>query len=141
VIPTETVPQGIGALLAFNFQGDMQSNVSAMEQAARGVHTIEVTRAVRDSDIGAIAVKSGEFMGIYDGQIVTSAADAEQVLLETVSQAPVDSLEIVTIYYGEDASAEDAEGVAARIRDAHPGLAAEVVEGGQPHYPFVVSLE
>ncbi len=141
VIPTETAPQGIGALLAFNFQADMQTNVGAMEQAARAVHTVEVTRSVRDAEIDGVQVHAGDMLGIYDGRIVGVSATADEALLRTLDYGPVDALEIITIYYGADATESDAHGVAARIRAAHPGLAVEVVPGGQPHYPYVVSLE
>jgi DAK2 domain fusion protein YloV len=141
VIPTETAPQGIGALLAFNFQADMQTNVDAMEQAARAVHSVEVTRSVRDAEIDGVQVKSGDMLGIYDGHIVGVSATADEALLRTFDHAPVEALEIITIYHGADATESDAQGVAARIRAAHPGLAVEVVAGGQPHYPYVVSLE
>ncbi|MDQ1496256.1 MAG: fatty acid kinase [Actinomycetota bacterium] len=141
VIPTETAPQGIGALLAFNFQADMQTNVEAMQQAARAVHTVEVTRSVRDAEIDGVQVKSGDMLGIYDGHIVGVSATADDALLRAFDHAPVEALEIVTIYYGADAADSDAQGVAARIRAAHPGLAVEIVAGGQPHYPYVVSLE
>jgi DAK2 domain fusion protein YloV len=141
VIPTETTPQGIGALLAFNFQADMQTNVDAMEQAAHAVHTVEVTRSVRDAEIDGIEVHSGDMLGIYDGRIVGVSATADDALLRTFDHARVEALEIITIYYGADATESDAHGVAARVRAAHPGLAVEVVPGGQPHYPYVVSLE
>jgi dihydroxyacetone kinase-like predicted kinase len=141
VVPTETAPQGIGALLAFNFQADMQTNVGAMEQAAHGVHTVEVTRSVRDAEIDGVQVHSGDMLGIYDGHIVGVSGTADDALLRTFDHAPVDALEIITIYYGADATENDAQGVAGRIRAAHPGLAVEIVAGGQPHYPYVVSLE
>jgi DAK2 domain fusion protein YloV len=141
VVPTETAPQGIGALLAFNFQADLHTNVAAMEQAARSVHTIEVTRAVRDAEVDGIQVNAGDALGIYDGHVVVAEDNAEAALLAALSRAPVDGLEIVTIYHGENASGERAEAVASRIREAHPGLDVEVVEGGQPHYSYIVSLE
>ena len=141
VVGTETVPQGIGALLAFNFQADMQTNVAAMEQAAHAVETIEVTRAVRDADVDGHTVHAGEFLGICDGHVVTSQTTPDESLMGALSSTHVDEMEIVTIYYGEGASQEAADQVAARIREQHSGLAVEVVEGGQPHYPYVVSLE
>lgn len=141
VIPTETVPQGIGALLAFNFQSDMQTNLAAMEQAAHAVHTIEVTRSVREAEVDGLSVKQGEFLGIADGRVVASAASADEALVSGLTQTPINDMEIVTIYFGRNATSEGTEAVAARIREAHPGLAVEVVEGGQPHYPYVVSLE
>ncbi len=141
VVPTETAPQGIGALLAFNFQADMQTNVGAMEHAARAVHTVEVTRSVRDAEIDGVQVKAGQMLGIYDGHIVGGGATADEALLRTFDHAPLDALEIITIYWGADAAERDAQEVAARIRSAHPGLAVDVVAGGQPHYQYVVSLE
>jgi DAK2 domain fusion protein YloV len=141
VVPTETVPQGIGALLAFNFQADMQTNVAAMEQAARAVHTVEVARAVRDTSVDELQVKTGDFLGICNGRVVASGRTATEALISALRFAPVDDMEIVTIYYGVDASATEAQAAAAEIRAAHGGLAVEVVEGGQPHYPFVASIE
>jgi DAK2 domain fusion protein YloV len=141
VVPTETAPQGIGALLAFNFQSDMQTNVEAMEQAAHAVHTVEVTRSVRDAEIDGVEVKAGDMLGMYDGRIVAVSDSAAGALARTLDTAPTEALEIVTIYYGAGATEADAQAVAAHVRAAHPGLAVEIVEGAQPHYPFVVSLE
>jgi DAK2 domain fusion protein YloV len=141
VIATETVPQGIGALLAFNFQTDMQSNVGAMQQAAHAVHTIEVTQAVRDADVDSVNVRSGEFLGISDGRVIVAGATADDVLLSALGSVVTDAMEIVTVYFGSGASEAQAQAVAARVRDQHNGVAVEVVDGGQPHYPYVVSLE
>ena len=141
VVPTETTPQGIGALLAFNFQTDMATNVEAMEQAAHAVHTVEVTRAVRDAETDGVEIKAGDMLGMYDGRIVAVADSPDAALLRTLEVSPTEALEIVTIYYGVGASEAEAQGVAAHVRDAHPGLPVEIVDGGQPHYPFVVSLE
>jgi DAK2 domain fusion protein YloV len=141
VIPTESAPQGIGALLAFNFQADMQTNVAAMDQAAHSVHTIEVTRAVRDADADGVHVRSGDWLGIYNGRVVVATTAADAALLDSLAFAPVDGMEIVTIYYGAAGSEDQAAAVASQIRQAHPGLDVEVVNGGQPHYPYIASLE
>jgi DAK2 domain fusion protein YloV len=141
VVPTETAPQGIGALLAFNFQADLQTNVEAMTQAAHAVHTIEVTRAARDAQVDGLAIRSGHFLGIYDGKVVAADESADRTVLRALDHAPMGSLEIVTIYYGQGAASTAAHALAGAIREAHPGLAVEVVAGGQPYYPYVVSLE
>jgi DAK2 domain fusion protein YloV len=141
VVPTETAPQGIGALLAFNFQADMATNVEAMQQATHAVHTVEVTRAVRDAELDGVTINAGDMLGMYDGRIVAAADSAAAVLLRTLELSPTEGLEIVTIYYGAGTAEAEAQAVAGRIRDVHPGLAVEIVEGGQPHYPYVVSLE
>jgi dihydroxyacetone kinase-like predicted kinase len=141
VIPTTTVPQGIGALLAFNFQADLDTNVTAMEHATRAIHTVEITRAVRDAEVDDIQVTAGQMLGIYDGKAAIAADSVEEALLRSLNLAPVDALEIVTLYYGADSTEEGANALAARVREAHPGLDVEVVAGGQPHYPYIVSLE
>src|ERR1051326_7578250 len=141
VVPTETVPQGIGALLAFNFQSDMQTNVAAMQQAAHAVHTIEVTRAVRDAEIDGSRIQTGQYLALVDGKIAAVGDTAEGGLLSALSSTVVEEMEIVTIYFGGGASEDQAQAVAARLRDRHSGLAVEIVEGGQPHYPYIVSLE
>lgn len=141
VVPTATAPQGIGAMLAFNYEADLSTNVEAMQAAARGVHTVEVTRAVRDTDMDGVTVHQGDMLGLYDDRIVTTAPTANQALLQACGHAPLDALEIVTIYHGDGASDADARQAAADLRRDHPALAVEVVAGGQPHYPYVVSLE
>ncbi len=141
VVPTETAPQGIGALLAFNFQADLQTNLEAMHQAARGVHTIEVTRSIRDAQVDGVHVKTGDMLGIYDGRIVESSGTPEDVLVRTFDHASAAALEIVTVYYGAGTSEAEARAAAERIRGAHAGLEVDVVMGGQPHYAYVVSLE
>jgi DAK2 domain fusion protein YloV len=141
VVATKTVPQGVGALLAFNFEADLETNVAAMEHAARAVHTIEVTRAVRDAEVDQVQVRAGQMLGIFDGQAVAVTDSAEEAVVRSLELASVDALEIVTIYYGADATEPEAQALARRLRAAHEGLDVEVVDGGQPHYPFVVSLE
>jgi uncharacterized protein len=141
VVPTESVPQGIGALLAFNFQADLDTNVAAMQQAARAVRTVEVTRSVRDAEVDGVQVRAGHMLGLYDGRVLLTDPSPDQALLRVLEQVATDSLEIVTIYYGQDATEAQAEAVAERIRQEHPALAVEVVAGGQPHYPYVASLE
>ncbi len=141
VIPTETIPQGIGALLAFNFQADLDTNAQSMSQAARAVHTIEVTRAVRDAEVDGLEVKVGQVMGIFDGRVVAVETTLDGAALGALKPAPLDSLEILTIYHGSDTTQVEAQALAAAIRGRHAGLAVEVVDGGQPHYPYVISLE
>ncbi len=141
VVPTRSVPEGITALLAFNFQADLETNATTMLQAAHAVHTVEITRSVRDAEVDGIAVHVGDVLGIYDGRVLLTDATAERALQGVLEQTATESLEIVTVYFGADATADDAERVAAAVRAAHPGLAVEVVDGGQAYYPYVASLE
>jgi uncharacterized protein len=141
VVPTESVPQGVAALLAFDPEADLETNLPAMAQAARAVHTVEVTRAVRAAEVDGVAVRAGEAMGLYDGRLLLTDASVEQALLRVLERVASDSLEIVTIYVGADATEAAVQAVAGRVRAAHPGLAVEVVPGDQPHYPYLASIE
>lgn len=141
VVPTVSVPQGIGALLAFNFQANMTTNLEAMRQAAEAVHTVEITRAVRDAAVDEVQVRAGQVMGIYDGRVVVAEQSADGALLRVLEQVSTEALELLTIYYGAGVSEQEAAELAEQIRQAHPGPVVEVVRGGQEHYPYVVSLE
>ncbi len=141
VVPTRSVPEGISALLAFNFQADLETNTAAMLQAARAVHTVEVTRSVRDAEVDGVEVHAGDLLGIYDGRVLLTDTNPEGALQRVLEQTATESLEIVTVYFGADATAIQADRVAAALRGVHPGLAVEVVDGGQAYYPYVASLE
>jgi uncharacterized protein len=105
------------------------------------VRTVEVTRSVRDAEVDGVQVRAGHMLGLYDGRVLLTDPSPDRALLRVLEQVATDSLEIVTIYYGQDATEAQAEAVAERIRQEHPALAVEVVAGGQPHYPYVASLE
>jgi dihydroxyacetone kinase-like predicted kinase len=141
VVPTKTVPQGIGALLAFNYQADLESNAERMVQAAREMETIEVTRAVRSTQINGIDVTEGDVIGLLNDELVAAGADYTAVILDVLSRASVDDYEVVTIYYGEDSTPEEANALAEQILERYPGLESEVHEGGQPYYRHILSLE
>lgn len=141
VIPTRTIPQGLAALLAFNFDDDLAGNVRAMADAAAAVHTVEVARAVRDADVDGIAVCTGQYMGILDERAVAVAASPEAAALEALGHVSLESAEIVTIYYGEEVAEAQAESLAGHVRDRYTGLSVEVVRGGQPHYPYLLGIE
>jgi dihydroxyacetone kinase-like predicted kinase len=141
VVPTKSIAEGLASLLAYDPSASAATNAEGMAAASREVAWGEVTRAVRDADVDGLHVEAGQVLGIHDGRVVAVASSPEEALLRTFEQAPTEALEIVTVYYGESASERQAQAVADRIRQAHPGLAVEIVEGGQPHYPYVVSLE
>ena len=141
VVPTESSPQGIGALLAFNFQADLSTNVDAMRRAARAVRTVEVTRALRDAEIDGRTVRAGQWLGLFDGAVVAAEASAEAAAKLAVERGSLETLEVITVYYGVDANEPSARALADEVRAERPGLEVEVVPGGQPHYPYVISLE
>lgn len=141
IIPTKTVPQGIAALLAFNFQSDLDTNVKAMTRAAQNIRTIEITKATRSATFDSIEVKEGQFIGLIDDDLAGAGDDRTMVALNMLKQARIEECEIVTIYYGDTVSANEAEELSEAIRRQYPSQEVEVVSGGQPHYPFIISVE
>jgi len=141
VVPTKTVPQGISALLAFNYQADIHINADRMTLAAGEIQTVEVTRAVRSTQINSIDVTEGDVIGLLNDQLVAAGEDYAAVVLDVLSQAAADDYEVATIYYGQDATLEEAHALAEQISQRYPNLEIEVHEGGQAHYHHILSLE
>lgn len=141
VIPTETIPQGVAALVSLDADADLLQNAAAMEAAVSGVITVEVTTAVRASSIGRFAIEKGQAIGFVDGELREVGETPEDVLWLVLSELGVEEGELVTIYYGEDASLPRAEEARDRMRQRYPGLEVELVYGGQPHYHYIASIE
>ncbi|MCE5259980.1 MAG: DAK2 domain-containing protein [Chloroflexi bacterium] len=142
VVPTRTIPQGIAALLAFNYQASLEDNTDAMAEASQHVQTVEVTRAVRSVQVNGLKVHEGQTIGLLNDQLVSAGEDAQSVVCEVIQRhLDISAYEIVTIYYGEDTSAEQAAGLAESIRGKYPTLEVEVLDGGQAHYDYIISIE
>jgi dihydroxyacetone kinase-like predicted kinase len=141
VVPTETIPQGISALLAFNYQVELETNAQMMEQAARSVQTGEITTATRAAQINGVSVEEGEIIGLLNGALTASGSILEEVVQEMLRQMKADEQEIITMYYGEDIADTAAERLADAIRASYPDQEVELVDGGQPHYHYILSAE
>ncbi|HZU69501.1 MAG TPA: DAK2 domain-containing protein [Ktedonobacteraceae bacterium] len=141
IIPTDTMPQGIAALLAFNFEADFEANCQAMTGAAKNVQTAEITTAVRSAQIGGVRVREGDYIGLVNGNLTFAGQDIARVIRETLERMNIDNYEIVTLYYGEDVTREQAEETARHIKEQHSHLEIEVVDGGQPYYAYILSAE
>ncbi len=141
VVPTQTIPQGISAILAFNYQADLETNAQMMEQAAHSVQTAEITTATRDAQINGVTVEGGKIIGLLDGELTTSGSILEEVVQEMLRQMAADEHEIITIYYGEGIAGTGAERLADEIRASYPDQEVELVDGGQPHYHYILSVE
>ena len=141
VVPSRTVPQGIAALLAFNPDLDADANVEAMNRALAGVRSGEVTTAVRSSSIGGVKVAAGQAIAFLDGELAAAAATAEQAALELIERAGPEPEVLVTLYWGGDATDATAASIADEVGRRWPESEVEVVEGGQPHYHYLISIE
>ena len=141
VVATRTVPQGIAALLAFNYQADLETNRASMTEAAAQVQTVEITRAVRSVQINGLPVTEGQYIGLLNDDLVTAGEDLNGVVQQVLERLNPDDYEIVTVYSGEDVTPEQAEALAERVRTLYPHLEVEVLDGGQAHYHYVISVE
>jgi DAK2 domain fusion protein YloV len=142
VIPSTNIPQGIAALLSFNIEMDLEKNVLAMEQSLSAPQTIEITKAARKTQINGNTIKKGQFIAVVnDHEIITNNSNRMlNVILEALVTTNVESSEIITIYYGAESKTTEAEGIAQNIRNSY-NAEVEVVNGGQPHYNYIISLE
>ncbi|HEU4793658.1 MAG TPA: DAK2 domain-containing protein [Nitrolancea sp.] len=141
VVPSRTIPQGISALSAFNFDADLARNAGEMTEALGWVRSLAVGRASRDASIDGVTVRFGEFIGLLDGELRAAGDDALQVVLDLLAQLDPEQSELVTIFIGEPASPDLGTRVTAAVNEAYPGLAVEVSAGGQPHYDLIISVE
>jgi len=141
VVRTITVPQGIAALLALNYQADLETNVEIMAQAASTIQTAEITTAVRSVQINGIGVLAGEVIGLVNGALKAKGPSPVDVALATLAEIGSEAYEIITIYYGDTVTADEAQALAEEIENQYPEQEVEVVDGGQPHYHYILSAE
>ena len=141
VVPTKTIPQGISALLAFNYQADLDTNVAIMTEAIKQIQTAEITIAVRAAQVNGLRVQEGEIIGLLNDQLTAAGRDTLQVIDNLLQQMRAEKYDIITVYYGDSVSADDAQAVADHIAEAFPGPEVEVVNGQQPHYQYIISAE
>lgn len=141
VIPTKTIPQGITALISYVPDKTVEQNTEEMLEAMGNVKTGQITYAVRDTRIDDKEIRQGDIMGIGDHGILAVGKEIEDTAVATVQEMADDDCEIISIYYGSDVTAEDAEQLAARLEELYPDFDVELNEGGQPIYYYVVSVE
>jgi len=141
VVPTETIAQGVSALIAFDPAGDFETNIELMTQAKSTVKTIEITRATHSAQVSGLDIKKEQAIGLLDGKLLAVGNEAGDVVFDLLARIDLDKADIITIYYGADTDKTEAEEVGTRIRQQYPTFEVEVVNGGQPHYNYIVSVE
>lgn len=142
VLQTKTIPQGISAMLMFDEEASADENELAMTQAAEGVSTALVTFAARDSEVEGVPVKQGEIMGLCNGKIRYVGSGKADIAFKSASRLIKRSdCSIVTIIFGEDSTEEEAEELKRRLEEKFGDIEFSVVNGGQPIYYFIISVE
>ena len=141
VVPTKTIPQGVAALLAFDYEANLETNTQLMQKAAAAVRSIEITRAVRATRLGGLEIKKKQPIGFLEGDLVAVGDSTTDVLDQVLARLDLEKAEVITVYCGADAETDEAEQVSGSIREKYPQLQIEVIQGGQPHYDYIVSVE
>lgn len=141
VIESKTAPQGLAAVMVFNSQLSPEENFANMQEVLSTVSTLEVTHAVRDTNIEGVEIKKDQFMGIKDGKIVVSDLSLNTVLEELLDKSLDEDKEIVTLYLGEDSTDEYTDFLEELLENKYPDVEVELIESGQPVYPYIIGVE
>ncbi len=141
VVPSQSGPQGIAAMLALDPAGDLESVAAAMEACMQAVRTVEVTVATRTAKVDGVAVSAGQTIGLLDDTLVAAGDDLAAVLQETFEKAGAGGAELATLYYGAAIPLPEVKRLVEQLTSRWPSLQVEIHEGGQPHYPIIASVE
>lgn len=142
VIPSKSIPQGLTAMIAYNPDTDVQTNIERMTKALDTVTTGQVTYAIRDSNVEDIVIKKDDIIGICDGKIKSVDTDISRATKSLIDEMiDVSDGDIITIYYGEDILEEDAQAIGEYISEEYPDMDVEIYSGQQPLYYYIISIE
>ena len=141
VIPTKTVPQGITAVINFMPDADAKANEETMLEEIKNVKTGQVTYAVRDTKIDEKEIHEGDIMGIGDKGILSVGTEVEATAKDMLAQLVDEDSELISIYYGQDVSEEDAEAFSEEVAELYPDADIDMHFGGQPIYYYVLAVE
>lgn len=141
VVPTRSMQAGLSAAVAYDSRKQGLANAREMRAAIAGIVTAEITRAVRDSVIDGIQVRTGEFIGLVDDHVVVAAAELEPVVADVADRLLEGGRGLLTALLGDDENAEGAAAVLEKLRAAYPSVEIDIHQGGQPFYPVLLSAE
>lgn len=141
VIPSKSIPQGIAALLSFNSEGEVETNIKNMEQGLSNVRSGEVTYAVRDSHYGDLTISDGDILGLIEDVIVSTGKSLQEVAQSTLEKMEWETHDLVTIFYGEETKLEEVEHLQDWLRKENPNIEVEVHPGRQPLYYYIFGVE
>ena len=139
VVGADSIPAGLAALVAYDGSRDADENAAEMRDAAAAVTTGEVTVASRDVSLNGVEIRKDEWVGLVDGDPVAGGRDFEQVAGAVVERLLAEPRDLLTLLTGEDEP--ELDGLLERIAAEHPEVEIDVQEGGQPHYPLLLSAE
>ena len=146
-LPTRTIPQGITAMLSFDADADVEQNLIEMTKAADNVSTAQVTFAARNSNVGGQEIKEGQILSLENGKVVGTDTDIHHATVKLVKnivntrRLTGKGVDFITIIYGEGMSEADAEQVRDSLQAKYDGVDITMINGGQPVYYYIISIE
>lgn len=141
VLSTQEVPEGISAAIVFDPSLDVQTNVEEMTEAFKRINCGEVTKAVRNTELDGFVIKEGDFIGLDSKKIASKADNVDDATLDLIEKIKTDDNEVITLYYGQDVSQEQADALVEKIEEKFDDCEVVCYSGGQPHYYYMVSVE
>lgn len=141
VVPTNSIPEGLAALMNFNPEGSLDENVAMMNEKSSQIITGEITYAVRGCKLGDLDIKQGDIIGLVDGEITNFGTTPEEVVEATLQKIPGAHGGLVSLYYGLDVTSVTAQDLLNRLEKAFPETEFELYYGGQPLYYYLFSVE
>lgn len=141
IIPTTTIPEGIAAMVAYPDSDDYNENKETMLEAINLVKTGEVTYAVRNTKLDGFEINVDEIMGIYDGKIRSVGKDINETTIGLIDSMVDEDSSVICIYYGDNISKEDVASLSETVEERYPDCDVEIIEGGQPVYYYLISVE
>ncbi|HBG74088.1 MAG: hypothetical protein A2X25_08175 [Chloroflexi bacterium GWB2_49_20] len=141
IVPSRTIPQGLAAMMHLNLDGDIAQIANKMNRALEEVITGEITVATRTVEIDGVSVEKDQVIALLNGKLVFSTNKIEAAVLGMLEKASATDYELITLFFGQDLPASEANRIADLVRAAYPSLEIELQDGGQPHYQFIISVE
>lgn len=141
VVPSVSIPQGIAAMLALDPDGDFAEVVRAMSDSLADIQSAELTVATRSVEIDGVNCSEGQAIGLLNGKLAVSGDDLGECLIKILEMIYPENAELITLFYGADLSTINANQLADRVRERWPNQEIELVDGGQPHYQIILSVE
>ncbi len=141
VIETRNIPQAIAAMISFAADADLEENIDAMNEAKASVKTGQVTFAVRDTSVSGIEIHEGDILGMLNEDIVVCTKGVKEAMIELLDKMVDDDSELISIYYGEDVTEEEAEALCDELAEKYEDCDIELSKGDQPLYYYIVGVE
>ena len=140
-LPTKNTPQGFTSLVSFNSEATVEENEAAMIEALTLVKSGQITYAVRDTVMNDVEVKEGNIIGIAEGQLQAAGDSVDEITTKLVENLVDEDSAIITLFYGEDVSEEEANNLRDELEEKFEDLDIELYYGGQPLYYYLISVE